>query len=284
MSQNDNAKTMDELRSYIQKKVNGANITIPVLSKVAQQVFRMSQDRNTGMAQLADLIHRDQALAGHLLKVANSAAIGAKREIASLNFAVQVLGTNLISEFAMAIIMNGKFYNVPDYKEEARLLMLHSIVSAQISKGIASKLSLDKDNLYLCGLIHGVGKPVILQLLSDSDNAGKSKLNKDDISMLIDEFHLKIGSMIFDKWQIPDSVTTPCLNYKNYSESPEYKKQAAVTYLSNKLANVIVYTDDDNYPIPDEITNILGLEQKFVDNFFAEKEKLMEKVNAMAIG
>ena len=53
-------------------------------------------------ARLAELITHDQALAGHVLGVSNSAAYAPKEPIVSLQQAVSRLGSDTVCEIAMA--------------------------------------------------------------------------------------------------------------------------------------------------------------------------------------
>ena len=47
---------------------------LPVLPQVAGQVVSLSNDPNAELGELSSLIHQDQALAGHLLRISNSVA------------------------------------------------------------------------------------------------------------------------------------------------------------------------------------------------------------------
>ena len=44
------------------------------LPEVAQKVIAMTSDENCDASQLSTLIHRDQSLAGNILKITNSAS------------------------------------------------------------------------------------------------------------------------------------------------------------------------------------------------------------------
>ena len=62
------------LATYLEQLVDGKKIEVPMLPEVASRVLALSNDPDSDAAQLANLIQGDQALAGHVMRIANSAA------------------------------------------------------------------------------------------------------------------------------------------------------------------------------------------------------------------
>ena len=81
-------------------------IEVPMLPDVANQVLVLSNDPDSDAAQLAKLIQSDQSLAGHVMRIANSAAYTPNASMVSLQQAVARLGMNLITEIALAASLN----------------------------------------------------------------------------------------------------------------------------------------------------------------------------------
>jgi len=72
------------LRTEVAERVAAGQIDLPLLPQVASQVVMLAGNPNTDAAQLSDTIHRDPALAGHVLRIANSAAYMPRMPIVSL--------------------------------------------------------------------------------------------------------------------------------------------------------------------------------------------------------
>jgi N-acetyl-gamma-glutamyl-phosphate reductase len=65
-----------------------SQITLPLLPQVASELLSILHDPNVDMEHLSELIHRDQALAGHVLRISNSAAYGTGESIVALRDAL----------------------------------------------------------------------------------------------------------------------------------------------------------------------------------------------------
>jgi len=60
---------------------------------------------------------------------------------------------------------------------------------------------------FLCGLFHNIGKPIILDaLISLEDEMGR-RLDPDEVTLAIDEYHIRVGGKIGREWRLPPQVT-----------------------------------------------------------------------------
>ena len=74
--------------------------------------------------------------------------------------AVAWLGFDEVSSIAFTLAVQGKILNVHGQYYKARRLWRHSLASALWSRHLALMLARDPGVYYLCGLLHGIGKPV----------------------------------------------------------------------------------------------------------------------------
>jgi len=73
----------------------------------------MAGDPDPDVADLSDLIHKDQTLASGVLRIANSAAYCTGDPIVSLRQAVMRLGMSILSEIAMAACLRSDGLKTP---------------------------------------------------------------------------------------------------------------------------------------------------------------------------
>lgn len=66
--------TIEQLEQALLKKLERGDIELPLLPQVASQVMALTSDPSADAAKLSALIHQDQALAAHVLRIANSPA------------------------------------------------------------------------------------------------------------------------------------------------------------------------------------------------------------------
>lgn len=117
--------------------------------------------------QLSALIHRDPALAGQVLRIANSPTYMPRMPIVSLQQAVARLGLNTVTEIAFVASLQGGAFKVPGYEGELKQLWRHAIASAAFAKEIARLRRSNVEAAFLCGVLHAIGKPALLRVVAD---------------------------------------------------------------------------------------------------------------------
>ena len=91
------------LSNLLSEGIDSGKIKVPILPRVAGQVLKLTNNADAEMEDFSRLIHTDQALASHVLRIANSAAFSRGTQIISLKQAVARLGMRLLAEIAVAI-------------------------------------------------------------------------------------------------------------------------------------------------------------------------------------
>ena len=88
--------------SFIRDKVQTI-IQLPALPEVAEEVVEMVENPKTSAAQIGRVISTDQGLTSKVLKIANSAFYGFPKKIATVDFAIIVLGFDALREIVISI-------------------------------------------------------------------------------------------------------------------------------------------------------------------------------------
>ena len=127
----------DEVRQSLNTRLAAKSFELPLLPEVATRVIELCNLPDTDAAELAELLHRDQAFASHILRVANSPVMASAVPIVSLQQAVSRMGMGTISEIAISISVNGKVFNVPGQMDLVRKLWRHSLATGCLAKEIA---------------------------------------------------------------------------------------------------------------------------------------------------
>lgn len=217
-------------------RFKSGEFTLPVLPQVASQVLTLTNNPDADIGDLSGLIHKDQALAGHVLKIANSPAYGGSETIVSLKQAVTRIGMRLLSDIAIAISMQGAVFQVPAFEKEVKNLWRHALASAAYGKEVALANRCNVEGQFLCGLLHAIGKPVVLQTIAEIQAVMDFSLNWASIQQLLDRFHCKVGVAVALKWKLPRQVTVSIEHYRDYALAPAFREETAMTYLADRLA------------------------------------------------
>ncbi|HET6279736.1 MAG TPA: HDOD domain-containing protein [Polyangia bacterium] len=273
------------VRAAVAERLAAGALELPLLPQVASQVVSLAGSDKADAGQLSGLIHRDPALAGHVLRIANSPAYMPKMPIVSLQQAVARLGLNLVTEIALAASMQSGIFRVPGYEAVLKQLWRHSLASGAFAKEIARVRRSNVESAFLSGLLHAVGKPALLQLCTDLAKSLRVELAKPDVFALLDEHHAQVGILIAQKWGLPKPVTAAIAHYADYKAADAFSSDAMITCLADRLATDLlvpgafddtsirqhaVFADLNLYP--DDVTALLG-----------KKEMVLKIVEAMTV-
>ena len=261
-----------ELKTKIYARID----ELPVLPVVAARLLSLLEDPEIGMEELTEIISQDPALASKVLKVANSAYYGFAAEIATLDHAVAVLGLNMLKSLALSV---GVVDNLPRSKKSPLLtldgLWLHSVAVATVIKELAGRLPLaaELDHLFVVGLLHDVGKIVLLHFFHDEyQKALEMAMQGGEKPLYLAEReiigldHGEVGAMLLGRWKFPKKVLEPIFaHHRHDSEPAGDPADAALLRLANLYPQLAGLGADGNIKPPglfaDDLT-LLGLDKK----------------------
>lgn len=281
--ESDSKKEFALFKEELNRVIESGDITLPVLPEVAGKVISLSNNEDVSIQELSDLIHKDQLIAGHVLKTANSAAYGGVRNITSLQQAASRLGVKLLAEISIAVSLQSNVFVVRGYKDIIKSLWNHSLASALFGKEIARLKKLNAEGMFITGLLHSIGMPVVLQSVHKISKREDIKLSDRNINLLIKEFHLRLTKAIMTQWDLPDIIKISTEYYLNYLNAPKYANECAMTYLANRLA---IWIYDDNYISEEKILKnpvnlFLNLYPDEVQSLLEKKDEILEQVSGV---
>lgn len=230
----------DAVAEGVQRRIDAGDVQVPLLPKVAAEVLALAQDPRSDAARLAALIHGDQALAGHVLRLANSAALSARAPIVSLRQAVARLGMAEIGGIALAASLQGGVFQLAGH--EARLLDLwrHALASGAFAREIARVRRAGVETAYLCGLLHTIGKPVVVRLAQQEATAAGVSLSPESIDALIELHYVAIGARVAREWKLPAVVAAAISHHRDLQRAGPQAAEAATTWLAGRLASSLL--------------------------------------------
>jgi HD-like signal output (HDOD) protein len=180
---------------------------LPVLPQISQQMLQLLGDPDSGMDALSTLIQGDQVIALRIMKTANSAAYGGLHEIKDLQSACARLGTktlaNVIQAAAHGSLYVTKNATLRDYMWQ---LWRHSVATAHAAHELALLLSFPQpERLFLAGLVHDIGKVLLLDILSRESGGVLAPLQEsaDLRDEILERFHILIGLHVVQHWDMP---------------------------------------------------------------------------------
>ncbi|MDI6852455.1 MAG: HDOD domain-containing protein [Deltaproteobacteria bacterium] len=187
---------------------------LPPFPMVAQRALLLVNKAEVSIQELVDVVKFDPAITANILRIANSAYFGLRREIHSLNQALLLLGTQELLKIIIASGATRLFGNAaPGYFAEQQGLWRHSVSCALMADLLARELTLAEGNLcFTAGILHDIGK-VVLSLFVDQKFAqimevvevqGEPFHKAEKIVLGVD--HAEIGGEMARIWDFPDRL------------------------------------------------------------------------------
>jgi putative nucleotidyltransferase with HDIG domain len=169
--------------------------------------------------------------------MANSAAFAAMQEITTVNDAVIRMGTGPVRNVVLAVCFTSRLQGANVYGTQGRELMDHAIGTAYLARLVAERLGEDADEAFMCGLLHDLGKLLLLKLSRDFVKHGAPTPSEDEIETAYKERHPEIGAQLLRQWQLPAALEHPVRFHHDPNACPDHKGQATVVYVANRLAH-----------------------------------------------
>lgn len=188
---------------------------LPTLPTAVAQLSKLIASPTASAKDFEKVIKPDPSLTANLLRLANSAYFGLRREVTSVKQAITLLGNKRVFEIAASAGFSKIIPPLlPGYNIRSSDFWLHSIAVAVLSERLASLLRIPAPGLlFTAGLLHDIGKLAIGSFLEDEHNDLVEKLSRDDCSFseaehsLLGTDHCEVGEEISKRWDLPDSVS-----------------------------------------------------------------------------
>lgn len=263
------------IKKQIIKQVEG----LPTFPQHILELQRLCKDPDASIAEIAKKIMIDPALTSDVLKLANSAGFVPSKRIENVNEAIVTIGLKNLN----AILIAASARHILDKRfSKFEQIWSHCNKTAFYARLLAMKFRLSKiiENVYLSGLLHDLGKIVLLSTNLELTNWISEIVNNRKIrtSTIMEEVsigisHSHIGELIAKHWEFPEFLKESIrLHHSPLNAKEEYRDHIYVTYLANMLCGVEI-KKYDYYYFEGEVLDRYGI------NSIEELQKLHEEIS-----
>lgn len=131
----------------------------PVLPNVVSKMLVLDKESEDYYEDVLSLASEDPFIAAKIIFLANSAALAGRTKIETLTQAVVRVGINQVSTLITSISLSKSFK--PTHQSH-RNLWLHSLKVAIAATKIAQLNQINGEQAYLSGLLHEIGRFILL--------------------------------------------------------------------------------------------------------------------------
>jgi putative nucleotidyltransferase with HDIG domain len=242
----------------------------------------MSTTDEAGARSLAELLHHDQAIAAHVLRVANSPLYKPRGPIVSLQQAISRLGLVTLREIVITVSMQSRVFNVPHYAAEARGLWQHAVHTAAYAREIARRCRRNVESAFLGGLLHDVSKPVLLLALADLQANLEEPLTPPVVATALDVYHTQVGALLASTWQLPPDVCASMVYHHDYSAASAHPEAAMITCLADRVTYALTQAEGTMEHVRhDPLWTQLNLYPDDVETLLSEHQAIVQFAEAI---
>ncbi len=272
----------DPVHAYLAERIASKQLELPLLPDTTLQIVTLCRSEDADAAQLTELLHRDQSLAGNVLRIANSPISGSHEAIVSLQQAVSRLGLTRVREISLAASVEGLIFDCGARKHLVHKLWSHCLTAALIAKEIARHRRENVEEAFLCGLLHDMGKPVLVQALFEYEKAEEQKLGDQCFSLAFEEFHAGVAGILIKEWGLPQQMSEAITCHHDWAKAEQARVQAAIMnladYQAHKLQGTLKkLTGEFDAAVLEE----LNIYPEDLEALEAKGERILEYVEAM---
>jgi nitrogen-specific signal transduction histidine kinase/HD-like signal output (HDOD) protein len=244
---------------YIFRKIKQSNM-FPQLPQVMLRLIKACNCEKTSVEELSEIISADPSLTSRLMQILGSTYSNLPKTVNSIKDAVAYLGKDTIQNIALSTAAMG-FFN---FSKAAPQPVIGKVWYHSYKCGVIARKMAEEDNFsnpeefFLAGLLHDIGRLVLLQNFPDDYNAilQTSSNEKQTITAEMELFGAdtpQVSAWLFSQWNLNPLISDAVFFINESIEQIEGAlSHVKVVFISNflarqdalkKIPNILCLTD-----------------------------------------
>ena len=267
-------RLVDAIRTSIRAKMERRALDIPRLPAVAGRILHLSQDPEMHIKFVTDAVMSDPVLAARVLGLANAAAYGG--QVKGLGPAILRLGLRKLRDLVFAESMHTKVFPSRAYRgllEQSWRLSLGAAVACEV---IASSTGVDREEAFLVGLLHDIGKPTLVLTILEYERKNEGRtMGEELVEIVLSQLHEEIGAYVLEQWGMPEGVVEAARAHHQYQDSPNASPVHRIAYAANLVCQHLGVGQDQS-------SVAFNLERAFLDLKLSDPAQVDQVLEAVS--
>jgi len=271
---------------------------VPPFPQAVLQIMSELDSAGSSARSVAEILSTEPVLTAALLRVANSAQAGLRRDIVTVVEAVAYLGFSTVKALLLRLKIGSLFHErIGGGAYDSQKLWVHSMAVAQAAEELARRAgNADPQLAMTAGLLHDIGKvainsqfPETVGELWKGGAADESFLARE--RRLFGADHAFIGGYLATNWKLPaELVEMVRLHHLPAGETiglpPQARRAVFAVYVANQLVKYAhVYCEDMEIDIiPGSLMSDLGLPIETERLLDERMKRIIDRAAALGAG
>ncbi len=222
-----------------------------VLSDSFMRIKELINDEASTIDDISDVIIVDPALAGTILKLANSSFFSYPGKIDTISKALLVLGITEVYNLVIAYFIQKAFISANIDRAYLDAFWRKSVDCALLIKFFGTALNItNAERLFILGLLHNLGELVVQQIspekIAECDSDGVNILPWDKQREVLNFTYGECSAALLKQWQLPYSLIGPIRN-QNKEDIAQYTKETQLLFIAKRIMNSSSLSKDIHY-------------------------------------
>ncbi|WP_061213253.1 HDOD domain-containing protein [Syntrophomonas wolfei] len=254
---------------------------LPALPHIVVKIMQLSEDPDSTVQDISNVLNQDQAMTARVLRLANSAFFGFPRRISTVTDAIVFLGFKTIRSIVLAVsVSNILDREIEGYALEHGELWRHSQCSAIAARMIARKCKFGSlDLAYTAALLHDIGKVILNDHMKEAYHEVVARVDENNISFMEAENevfgfnHAQVGARVAEKWNLPPELVESIALHHSPQDALLNQRLTSIVHLADAICvsmGIGIGIDGMLYPLSDEALKLLDFDEIEVEKTISE--------------
>jgi putative nucleotidyltransferase with HDIG domain len=208
-----------------------------MLPALAHEAIAVAADADVTINRLSRVVVKDPILATRVVQLANAAYCAPLRPVTTLSDAMVRMGTAAVRNMVIAACLASRGRDDRIYGEHGRRQIDHAIGTAYMAHLSADRGGWNPDEAFLAGLLHDIGKLLLLKLAHDWTRWHGTPVADEEIDDVLASEHAVAGALLLRASQFPRNIIESVLWHHQPEEAPDCLREAEVIYFANRLSH-----------------------------------------------
>jgi HD-like signal output (HDOD) protein/tRNA A-37 threonylcarbamoyl transferase component Bud32 len=238
--------------------------TLPSPPAVAMQIVQATSRADCEVKDVVELLARDPAICGQVLRVINSSVYGLTRSVSTIERAVVLLGLNTVRSIVLTFSLPAmQMSGVPDtvFRDHCLASVSGAVIARELS--VRVKRPMAEDDL-VCGLLRDLGTLLLRRTFPEqyaTFSTDRAERPFQDVCRLERERfgvdHPTVTAELLTRWNLPGELIEPIRHHHSPDDAPHtpprVRERAELLWFVEGLTNLDLVAHD-----PAEVDRVLG--------------------------
>ncbi|MFT4537958.1 MAG: HD-like signal output (HDOD) protein [Planctomycetota bacterium] len=226
--------------------VEKGKFDLPMLPATNVAAMNLAANPGADLSEIVDLIASDPVLSSELLKIANSVVYATEEPADTLHAAVMRIGMRGLRSLIYSVSIKGAILTNKSLAHYSEEVWRQSYSVGTIARKIAPLTREDPEKAFLLGLLHDLGKVVLLSLLGKGAERD-SEITPSIVGRVFYQYHERVGGMVAEKWKLSDELISVAGNHHDFENNEEFGRSAALANLSHRIDLYLSMGQEDQF-------------------------------------